>query len=175
MPGKRFETRHFKPRPALPIDVAIHAAKRWSRDETDRISLWPFSEVLTRAGYSLRDPSKDYQFSGGREHNGTLAGRDGGSLKRLPLGAIIGVAKIVAVTPTHQLLASWGGFEDGAAERYAEEVRFGDYSDGRFGWELANAIELIQPIVFRGRQDVLYELPPDVDALIDEQLAKVSI
>jgi hypothetical protein len=165
LPAKQYETRHFQPRFKLPIEVAIHAAKRWHRLETERVQAWPFADALLRAGYSLRDPSKDYGFSGGREYTAYGLGP-----KQIPLGAIIGVATIVAVCPTQTALGSVDSLTGEHFRRAQEEFQFGDYSAGRFAWQLANAIELPTPILFRGRQDVLYELPADVDAAITEQL-----
>lgn len=172
MPAKQFETRHFRPRHPLPIDVVIHAAKRWNRDEAERIRMWPFSDALKRANYSQRDPSKDYTFNGSREYNSDYTAQLTAP-RRLPLGALIGVATIVRVERTEDLLASWDGRTGAEYRRVAEEAEFGNYEAGRFGWELANAIELPEPIPFRGRQDVLYELDESINAQIDEQLAAV--
>lgn len=161
-PAKGVETRHFAPRFPLPIPVAIHATKRWNGDLAALLRSWPFDECLKRGGYSIEDPR-------------LLKGaRDLSNRKPIPLGALIGVATIVEVVPAPSLVASWSRFEDGAAERYAEEVHLGNYKEGRFGWVLADARELPEPIPYSGRQDVLYALAPELDAQIDEQLATVA-
>jgi hypothetical protein len=164
-PAKGTETRHFEPWKVvrgitLPIEVVIHATKKWNGELAALIRTWPFAECLKRAGYSVENP---------RMLRGScdLSGR-----KPLPLGALIGVATIVEVVPTTSLLTRWSIHEDGAAERYAEEVKFGDYTAGRFGWVLANARELPEPIPFTGRQDVLYHVGEEIDARIDEQLSR---
>lgn len=150
---KGVETRHFTPEKVqreitLPIDVAIHATKKWSPDLRQFCANYTIHQLLKDIGH--RDPRNGYE-------NGTP----------LPLGAIIGVATIVRVLPAAEWLALW-------ATENPNEVLLGDYSVGRFGWELADQVDLDEPIPFSGRQDVLYELDPETNARIDAQLSGVS-
>lgn len=162
-PAKGVETRSWEPWIPVPFDVVIHATKKWTPAFTALVRTWPFRQCLEQGGYHACDPRK---FLRDHPHDA------GGWRKWLPLGALIGVATVVRVAPIASFLAEWSRYEDGAAERYAEEVAFGDYSPGRFGWELANARALLRPIPFRGRQEALYEIPSEIDAAIDAQLAE---
>lgn len=61
---------------------------------------------------------------------------------RLPYGAIVGTVEIVDCVPVEQIRDS-----------LAEQQRFfGDYSDGRYAWILANQIKFDKPISCKGRQ-----------------------
>lgn len=60
--------------------------------------------------------------------------------ERLPLGAVIAVARIVDVRPTEEL----------AAEISALERLYGDYAPGRFGWILEDVELLAEPIPAKG-------------------------
>jgi hypothetical protein len=154
LPAKRVETRHFVPHGQPPLSVAIHATKKWNGAFARMIRTWPFADALRGCGYSIEDPR-------------VLKGeRDLSDRKPLPLGAIIGVATILRVTPAEELLTAWSS----DSERYAQEIALGNYAPGRFGWHLDNALELAEPIPFSGRQDVLYELDAAIDAAIDAQL-----
>ena len=60
-----------------------------------------------------------------------------------PFGAIVAVADLVDVLPCDERLRS---------ELGAVEEAFGDFSDGRFAWKLANVRALPRPVPFKGRQ-----------------------
>lgn len=77
----------------------------------------------------------------------------GRGLDRLPRGAIIGVCNLVSVEHTHILSLSIS----------ALERLYGDYSPGRYGWELASARAFVEPIGYRGAQG-LFEVPHSVIA-----------
>jgi hypothetical protein len=124
------------------------------------IRSWPFSDVLREAGVSIEDPRL---LDGQRDLSGRLP---------LPLGALIGVATIVDVLPSETLLDAWAKDDD--LDAHTVEIALGNYAPGRFGWVLANQRELPEPIPFTGRQDVLYELAPEYEALVDAQLGSVA-
>lgn len=73
----------------------------------------------------------------------------------LPLtyGAIIGIAELADCRETYELVF---GISD-------QEFQLGDYSDGRYGWQLRNVREFEVPIPYRGRQG-LFEVPDEVVA-----------
>lgn len=50
------------------------------------------------------------------------------------------------------------------------ELHFGNYDEGRFGWILTNVQRLDEPIPCRGHLGV-WDVPADVEAQIDAQLA----
>jgi len=62
------------------------------------------------------------------------------SLDTLPLGGIVATADLVDCRSTTAILAAGDG------------DLFGDYSAGRFGWQLANVRALAVPIACRGKQ-----------------------
>lgn len=59
---------------------------------------------------------------------------------RIPLGAIIAVARIAAVEEA----------EDAALKVSALERLYGDYSIGRWAWQLADVVALPEPIPYKG-------------------------
>lgn len=98
-------------------EIAIHAAKRWTADE------------------------QSYA-----RHFWRITG-DGRFWKPMPLGAIVALARIVAVIRV----------EDAYPSRI--EAEFGNYEPGRFAWVLRDVIA-IDPIPYRGRQG-LFDIPPE--------------
>jgi hypothetical protein len=54
-----------------------------------------------------------------------------------------------------------------------EEKMFGDYSEGRYAWELANIQKLPEPVPIRGQQS-LWNVPPEIEELLYENRASVS-
>jgi activating signal cointegrator 1 len=78
---------------------------------------------------------------------------------RLPLGAIIGVAKITDIKRTEEIVT-----QISAIERL-----YGDYSFGRFGWFLSDVIALPEPIPCRGALS-LWEVPIDIRPEIQKHL-----
>lgn len=151
-PPKVHETRAFAPRASVPIDVAIHATKKWDSDNAWTSIDTIFRVALNGCGF----------LSGPTTKRGVFADP---SLRPLPLGAIIGVATIVRVHTTEFIAES---LDDA-------DSALGDFSPGRYAWRFANTVLLPEPIPFKGRQDVLYLLDPSVQAAIDRQLAPPRI
>ncbi|MDP3703221.1 MAG: hypothetical protein Q8R78_02410 [Candidatus Omnitrophota bacterium] len=52
-----------------------------------------------------------------------------------------------------------------------KERAFGDYSPGRWAWELKNPRRLAAPIPCRGRQG-MWDVPPEIEALVVQQAEK---
>jgi len=94
-PPKAHETRHWAPRIPVPFTVAIHAAKKFDKDNREHFSASPFREVLKRCGYYPADPRP-------------LLARhlDVGGLKPVPRGSR-GVHRVTA--PTRPVLRYHGG------------------------------------------------------------------
>jgi len=74
----------------------------------------------------------------------------------LPRGAIIAVCTLVDVVPTRAI--PWGVLSQ-------HELAFGDYSAGRFAWELRNVRRLSEPIPARGALGLWTFNHPALDAL----------
>jgi hypothetical protein len=159
-PAKRHETRAFAPRAPLPIDVVIHATKKWDRDNAETATDPIFRSALRDAGY-LSGPT--------RGRLGVLADPN---LKPLPLGKIIGVATIVSVVHLTQRLGDATPEEHGVS---AHDYEFGDWTPGRYAWRFNDTFLLPEPIPFKGRQDVLYLLDDATQALVDEQLQAATV
>jgi hypothetical protein len=69
----------------------------------------------------------------------------------LPRGAILATARLVACRPTETMV-----WQCKAAS--LEEMIQGDFSDGRFAWEIADLSPLARPVVWGGRQG-LFNVP----------------
>src|SRR5439155_22693689 len=67
--------------------------------------------------------------------------------QQLPLGVILGRVTLAGCLPT-----------DTIEFLTEEEIAFGDYSPGRFAWEIADPQPFTQPIPFRGYPG-LYDVP----------------
>jgi hypothetical protein len=127
-PVKEFETRGWSTyhRGVL----AIHASRRWGRDQQLRSVCKPFPALLRELGF----PESEYDDVG----------------ESLPLGAILGVVDLVECLFT----------SDGSARRlhpwiervHPVEKMLGDFSPGRYGWRLANPRPLSEPIPALGMQ-----------------------
>lgn len=153
-PAKVHETRHFAPRLALPFSVAIHATKTWNAEVRAAFEDVRFRSALARCGFYPGDPRKVV-----------------GSVRGVPLGAIVGIARVVCVDAT---LVSAGDYDIVNKGDHSDDYTFGNFQDGRFAWRLADTLMLREPIPFSGRQDVLYPLPPAVAAAIDLQLRAID-
>jgi len=78
----------------------------------------------------------------------------------LPFGAIIGKAELVEVAPLDLYIDKLDSLnivieKPGRDETWPlteQEIAFGDYSPGRFGWLLSNAILFDKPIPAKGQQ-----------------------
>lgn len=80
-------------------------------------------------------------------------------------GAIIGVVDITEHWPTEELVPP-----DGICEIDELEFTLGNYNPDRFAFRFANVRPLREPIRLKGRQSVLWEAPPDLEARIRAQL-----
>lgn len=90
------------------------------------------------------------------------------ALKRPPAalacGAIIGVVSIKATLPVSNALR-W--------EPSETELAFGDWSEGRYIWELENPILLLRPIPAKGALR-LWTLPEDIQGQLNQQLEALN-
>ena len=82
----------------------------------------------------------------------------------LPTGCIIAVAELIScrkvVSSGRERGSGIAWLEDGYMI-LGNEVDFGDYTPGRYAWELANIHRLKEPIPVRGRQGLWNWEPPD--------------
>lgn len=141
--AKRIETRSWPThRRGL---LAIHAAKGFPRDAIALCHEEPFESVLKAAG--IRVPAD------------------------LPRGAIVAVANLHQVGRIFRRLGTGEVYVTGQdLPVTGDELAFGDYTPGRFGWLLEDVRALPEPIPCRGALG-LWELPAEVAVQIEQQLA----
>ncbi len=145
--AKRIETRSW--RTDYRGWVAIHAAKTWQQQDQYLCGTKPFWSALTAAGIHR--------------------------LSELPLGAIVAVALLIKVDPIVRCDPSVPNMAGRVALRSQglpireEEIPFGDYTPGRYGWAFSPATlyRLPEPIPCRGRLG-LWDVPPEALRLIQQ-------
>ena len=123
--AKKFETRSWatKHRGLL----AIHAGMAWNLDLEAMLGDWRFQGGLAPlVGKPLDFTARTWA---------------GVTKKDLPFGAVIAICELVACIPTDDLTQGQIG-----ADR-----PFGDFSIGRFAWEITN-VRPIEPIPAKGMQ-----------------------
>jgi hypothetical protein len=81
----------------------------------------------------------------------------------LPLGAVVAIANLVAIQRTEALRSTLPN----------EEIYWGNYADGRFGWLLSDIRPLAAPIPFRGAQG-LFEVPDELLGLTRATVATIT-
>ena len=136
--AKRYETRVRATNYRGPI--AIHAGAKHVLDAIEGVS----NEALLKIEEAFPDNPE---------------------LIKLPYGAVIAVAELVECwhleehwTPGQNgrdlYLVNSQGDKRSWAQNCLKEIAFGDYTPGRYAWELANVKPLDKPIPAKGRQDL---------------------
>jgi hypothetical protein len=82
----------------------------------------------------------------------------------LPLGAIIATCTLTACWPTEQV----------APQMSKNELKFGDFSEGRWAWRLINVWKLPEPVPCKGTLGI-WEVPADVEAQIQAQITQSKL
>lgn len=149
--AKTIETRSWPTRYRGPI--AIHAAKGFPTDDRYLCDRTPFRQALGRGGYER--PMAPSLGTTDPEYPATRFWPSA-----LPLGAIVAVADLVECVATEQLAAH-------QSVARAEEMAFGDYSPGRWGFRLDNVRALPEPIPCRGALG-LWDVPAEIARQIGE-------
>jgi hypothetical protein len=120
--AKKIETRSWGTAYRGPL--AIHAARKFPADCKDLCMGSPFMDALIRGGFE--------------------------STEDLPLGAVVAIANLHRVGRI-----SWSDDGDAMVKGLdlpieGDELEFGDYTAGRYGWVLTNVVRLETPIPVRG-------------------------
>lgn len=90
-------------------------------------------------------------------------------IREMPLGAIVAVARLTAVERTESIrLFGYAGIP-----MLPHEMEFGDYSDHRFGWVLADVRRLPVPVPCKGALG-LWDVPAEIYEAIAPQLHLVK-
>lgn len=156
--AKKIETRSWDTK--YRGEILIHASRGTKREIQDMLCKDPFFSVLNKTGYKL-------------------FGQPGQRKKitdNLPRGAIIGKAKLVTTSTTEFFQQCSGGIplnEKGPynKEHWEEELAFGDYSPGRYGWLLSDPVQFEKPIPYKGELG-LRDCSDDVLKQLADQLIK---
>lgn len=167
-PQKRFETRGWKPSTMPLRNLVIHQSAKWSTELRDLCFAPTFHEALGYPPRQLGPGSRDIRALLRWSENAALP--HGG---RITLGAALCVVDVIKVWTTEGLKEYAKRFEDGAAEAWFEEFRFGDYSPGRFAWEMDNVRILSEPVPLIGRQG-LWELTNTESNLVRAAMKEVA-
>ncbi len=125
---KRIETRSW----ATPYrgEVVILAGKRWEEEQARIANGSTFFRALRQRPIPAGDPKTLWaELAPGDLH--------------LPLGAAIARAELVDCKPVEDI---------GISKLPRQEIEFGDYSPGRFGWIFRNLRRLEGPVAMRGAQ-----------------------
>ena len=109
---------------ALFIGLKHYETRSWSTNYR--------GPLLIHAAKHWRKPDKDFA------QTERALGRF--TAHRIPFGAIIGKVDLVNVCPVEEMLGVITGLER----------LYGDYSPGRYAWELANPVLFPEPIPYRG-------------------------
>ena len=143
--AKRFETRSWETRYRGPL--LIHASKRCVQDEMIQVKCsWTWCGVLRPLGLSMGGMERPEEF--------------------LPFGKIIAIANLVDCRAAGELtLQEVGEWRFPAGEENKifawNEGILGDFTLGRFAWQLDDVRQLKRPIDFRGAQG-LFEVPDEL-------------
>ncbi len=141
---KKWETRSWQPH--YRGWVAIHASKGfpgWAKEIIRCPLEYPeFHTALAPLGYT--DPS------------------------HLPVGQIVGVGKILRCVPT--VILNHDVEYTGTISKV--ERAFGDYTNGRWGWQIAGA-RTIKPVPCRGALS-LWGVPEDIATLVREAVKEAA-
>ncbi len=158
--AKRFETRSWPT--SHRGTILIHAAQKWNL-ELETLSLnAPFANAI-RSGLGRRNSFRD---AVGILHQWGL-----------PLGCIIGVAEVVECYKVVQDRCAPDGTgiylesnKETEEMPVVPELDFGDFSVGRYAWQLANPRRFANPIPYRGHQQI-FNVP---DEVVAEQMKAVA-
>lgn len=135
--AKKFETRHWATAYRGPL--AIHAAKtKKGRASCHRL----ITNTLTHAGYATFD--------------------------HLPFGCVLALMNLKDIYSTDTLMKPRPISPMSMARFVTEkEIAFGDWSDGRYAWEMEMVHRYDPPIPARGYQGFWWWEPPTIEERVD--------
>lgn len=127
--AKRFETRGWKTNYRGPI--AIHASRKDPQ------------LVIQSLPHEVQVAIYDAFY----KHFGTTSG----ALKMMPTGVVVAIAQL---TNCLKSIDTWtDGYElEGSRLIFSPEYEFGDFTPGRYAWEISNVRMLPEPVPAKGQQ-----------------------
>lgn len=120
--SKQIETRSWSTQ--YRGELAVHAAKKWTRELKEWCECDPFYDELHKVMDSIDD---------------------------MPLGCVVGVVRIIDCRPTRELVKTISN----------QELQFGDYEPGRFGFVATDFRLLKNPIPYKGQQG-FFDIPDEI-------------
>lgn len=151
MGAKKIETRSWNTK--FRGEILIHASKKWNAELSNLAEQPPFWDFM-----------KEYWPS---EEQYT-------PFSKLPLGAIIGKVTIEH-TIISELVKEGHHFHYGSSKRWdftEQEIAFGDYGSGRYGWLLSDPVKFEKPVTCKGALN-LWNCPEDTLRQIADNLISV--
>lgn len=134
---KKIETRSWNTK--FRGEILIHASKKCNNELYETIIDIKADKCLSDSGFHLT-----------KIKNGIIE-------TNLPLGAIIGK---VTITGTFQFTEEFNDFMKNSNSDNERELAFGDFTPGRFGWQLSDPVAFQTPIPAKGQLGIWnYEFP----------------
>jgi activating signal cointegrator 1 len=149
MGAKRIETRSWNTQYRGPL--LIHASKKIDQPQLELTLTEPFVSVLKSSGYVDHEQLSAYLGKG---------------KFMLPLGAIIGKVNLVQTIAfdqhRHAIENKTGvKFSNDVFQFTDQELAFGDFGPGRYGWLLQNPVLFKNPIPYKGSLSI-WEFPDEL-------------
>lgn len=163
--AKHCETRSWETLYRGPI--AIHAAKTWNRALAMRATTDPHCQALKKGGVQISHwKSGDALPKGAILATAVLAGcvRIDATNAPMPRYSCRNIACSIHVAPGRPTPIHRGGSDYQCPICFSwmrpepSEYAFGDYTPGRFRWNLSDIVRLAKPVPFKGRQG-LFDVP----------------
>ncbi len=158
---KQIETRSWDTKFRGPL--LIHASKKWSQDQYNTMLHIGAEKPLAESGYHLVGVNKS------RSH----------MMTNLPLGAIIGMVNVVSTFQSElNKVGNWYQIDKVTGKQFdwemtEQELAFGDYSPGRYGWLLSDPILFKNPIPCKGNLG-LWNLPENMYDIVIHKLEEAT-
>jgi hypothetical protein len=115
----------------IAIGAKRYETRTWPTNHRDQLAIH-----AGKALDKIPDPARD------RLITGVLRMHGYGTPSDLPRGAVVAIARVVGVHQAKRLRAKLN----------SEERAFGDFSDGRYAWEIADVRPIDPPVPVRGRE-----------------------
>lgn len=128
----------------IAIGAKRYETRGWATDYRGPLAIHAASKKdVDCLALCRRDPFRSVLVAGGIERIGDL-----------PFGAIVAVGSLMGCIDTKTLRKELEG-----SKLFPHEQDFGDFRDGRFGWQIGH-VHQVDPVVCRGQQKLWDWSPP---------------
>ena len=138
----------------IALGIKHYETRSWSTNVRGRIAIHAGATPPHRVGY--QGMCGPYLIP--RTEDGLLIMRGGVRIAEAALGCVLATAELV---DCHLI----GAGPLGRFDLTQQEYQLGDWTDGRFAWEIANVVPLAEPIPAKGKQGWWEWTPPSVEPL----------